>query len=244
MVLKDQMKGTFESKTVQQDCFHIAKTFNKSKGTIHSGRILVSLGANIHFTAMTLTVLFWLFSLSIFPENLSASSNNNLELNKKYSATLEKCVDGDTAHFNINGKVYKTRFLYIDTPESTNKIEPFGNVAAEFSCTMLREGNIILETDGDELYDKYDRLLAWVWVDDKLLQEEITRAGWVKGFYDYGNYRYEEPIHAAMEEAKTAKRGIYGDGESETNINNFIVVVALIIIVVSGIVIAFKRNKK
>lgn len=35
-----------------------------------------------------------------------------------YQAELSDCTDGDTAVFMINGKEYKTRFLYIDTPEA------------------------------------------------------------------------------------------------------------------------------
>ena len=42
------------------------------------------------------------------------------------NATLNKCVDGDTAWFNVDGKIIKTRFLAIDTPESTKEIEEYG----------------------------------------------------------------------------------------------------------------------
>lgn len=139
----------------------------------------------------------------------------NLKLGQQYPAELVKCVDGDTAHFNIKGKTYKTRFLYIDTPESTNRIEPFGKEASEYTCSFLKQGEIILETDGNALFDKYDRLLAWVWVDGKLQQEEITKAGLVKGFYDYGNYLYEERIISAMEEAKSSGRGMYATEQKD-----------------------------
>ena len=134
---------------------------------------------------------------------------NGLMIGEKYPATLEKCTDGDTAHFNLNGTVYKTRFLYIDTPESTNRTEPFGKEASEYTCSFLKQGTITLETDGKDLFDRYDRLLAWVWVDDKLHQEEITKAGFVKGFYDYGDYKYEDLVVAAMDDAKSNFRGIY-----------------------------------
>ncbi len=133
----------------------------------------------------------------------------DLILGEKYLATLEKCTDGDTAQFNINGTIYKTRFLYIDTPESTNKIEPFGKEASEFTCSFLKQGSITLETDGKDLFDKYDRLLAWVWVDNKLHQEEITKAGLVKKFYDYGDYKYENRINAAMDYAKENGIGLF-----------------------------------
>lgn len=235
-----QIKRTNRCETAQQALFHTSKTFNKK----NLENICVSSRRSRHFAALTLAALFIFFSLTIFPEKSLASNERNLELNKKYSAFLEKCVDGDTAYFNINGKVYKTRFLYINTPESTNKVEPYGSEAAEFSCSKLKEGNITLETDGGNLFDKYDRLLAWVWIDDKLLQEEITRAGLVKGFYDYGDYRYEERIHAAMEEAKTSQRGMYEEDGGETNINNFLVIAASVIIVVGGLLLGLKKNIK
>ncbi|MBP1942273.1 thermonuclease family protein [Cytobacillus luteolus] len=132
-----------------------------------------------------------------------------LEMGKTYTATLEKCTDGDTANFNINGTIYKTRFLYIDTPESTTQKEPFGKEASEYTCNFLKQGTIKLETDGGDLFDKYDRLLAWVFVDGKLHQEEITKAGFVEDFYDYGTYKYEDRVIAAMSFAKTNYTGMY-----------------------------------
>ncbi|WP_246861101.1 thermonuclease family protein [Bacillus sp. REN3] len=137
-------------------------------------------------------------------------SSKKLQLGKSYPANLVDCTDGDTAVFNLNGKNYKTRFLYIDTPESTREIEPFGPEAAEFTCSFLQKGPITLETDGGNLFDRYDRLLAWVWVGDQLHQEEITKAGLVEGYYDYGSYKYENRIGSAMEYAKANGNGIYG----------------------------------
>jgi micrococcal nuclease len=139
----------------------------------------------------------------------TVEESGELQIGKKYNAILEKCTDGDTATFSINGKSYKTRFLYIDTPESTNQIEPFGKEASAFTCDFLQNGQITLETDGRNLYDKYDRLLAWVWVGDQLHQQEITKAGLVEDFYDYGKYKYEDQIIAAMKVAKDQKVGIY-----------------------------------
>ncbi|WP_078547605.1 thermonuclease family protein [Litchfieldia alkalitelluris] len=144
-------------------------------------------------------------------------TSSDLLLGAKYNAILKQCTDGDTAQFIINGTTYKTRFLYIDTPESTNKVEPFGKEASEFTCAFLQKGKIVLETDGLELFDKYDRLLAWVWVDNQLHQEEITKIGLVKKFYDYGNYKYEDRIHEAMEEARSSQLGLYGKEGSNSN---------------------------
>jgi micrococcal nuclease len=144
-----------------------------------------------------------------------SGSSATLRLGEKYPATLVKCVDGDTAKFIVNGREYTTRFLFIDTPESTIEIEPFGKEASRFTCSRLKQGNITLETDGSTLFDKYHRLLAWVWVGNKLLQEEVTKAGLVEDFYDYGNYKYENRIRAAMAEAKRNGMGMYSHSSAQ-----------------------------
>jgi micrococcal nuclease len=142
---------------------------------------------------------------------------SSLKLGSTYPATLERCVDGDTAVLTVNGTSYNTRFLFIDTPEYTSQKEPFGKEASAFTCDFLEEGNITIQTDGNDLFDKYDRLLAWVYVGEKLHQEEITRLGLVEDFYDYGDYLYEETIRNAMEDAKANEVGIYG-GEPDQGI--------------------------
>ncbi|WPZ17895.1 thermonuclease family protein [Geobacillus subterraneus] len=134
----------------------------------------------------------------------------SLRLGRTYEAALVECVDGDTAKFRVNGHVYTTRFLFIDTPESTIEVEPYGKEASQFTCSRLQQGNIVLETDGNTLFDKYQRLLAWVWVDHRLLQEELAKAGLVEDVYDYGNYKYESRVREAYEEAKRNGVGMYG----------------------------------
>jgi micrococcal nuclease len=133
-----------------------------------------------------------------------------IAMNKKYTATLTQCTDGDTANFKINGKVYKTRFLFIDTPENTTQVEPFGKEASNYTCTALKKAKkITLETDGKDIFDKYNRLLAWVWLDGRLHQEDITKAGLVEDFYDYGDYKYEQKVRNALSFAKKNKKGMY-----------------------------------
>ncbi|WP_407691407.1 thermonuclease family protein [Robertmurraya mangrovi] len=49
--------------------------------------------------------------------------------------------------------------------------EKFGKEAANYTCSKLKQAKkILLETDGKDVYDKYDRLLAWVLLDGKLHQ--------------------------------------------------------------------------
>ncbi|WP_025950005.1 thermonuclease family protein [Geobacillus thermocatenulatus] len=138
------------------------------------------------------------------------SGRLTLRLGRTYPAELVECIDGDTAKFRVNGHVYTTRFLFIDTPESTIQVEPYGKEASRFTCSRLHQGNILLETDGNALFDKYQRLLAWVWVGKRLLQEDLAKAGLVEDFYDYGDYKYEARVRKAYEEAKRTGAGMYG----------------------------------
>lgn len=125
---------------------------------------------------------------------------------------LDKCVDGDTAWFLVEGDRVKSRFLYIDTPESTNKVEKKGKEASEFVQEQLENAKTIeveFNEDGDQ-YDKYDRALHWVFVDGELLQEKIAEAGYVKKYYDYGyDYKYKDIIIEADKKAQQNKVGLY-----------------------------------
>jgi micrococcal nuclease len=120
--------------------------------------------------------------------------------------TLDRCVDGDTAWFYPIGKA---RFLYIDTPEIYPEMQPFGQEAADYTCDALSDAKVIqIEYEGRR-EDDYGRQLVWVWVDGKLLQEELARSGYVGRVYDYDDYKYEKRIDQAIKEAQKNKAGIY-----------------------------------
>lgn len=134
---------------------------------------------------------------------MGCESNTRSDLTR---ITLSSCVDGDTARFESLGRV---RFLYIDTPEVHPIEEPLGKEAADFTCEMLKNADAIyIEYDGERL-DQYDRVLGWIWVDDLLLQEELTKAGYVDYFYEYNQPKYRDRIQRAFQEAKKNKVGLF-----------------------------------
>lgn len=148
----------------------------------------------------------------------------------KETVTLEKCIDGDTATFkDSSGNSYKTRFLAIDTPETvhpTKGEQPYGKEASNYTCnTLTSASSIQLETDSNsDIKDRYGRLLAWVYVDGKLLQESLVEQGLAKVAYLYGDYKYTEQLKVVESNAKTSKLGVWSitDDTSEaveTNVN-------------------------
>lgn len=129
------------------------------------------------------------------------------------NVSLAKCVDGDTARLYIEGKETVVRFLAIDTPETVKQgteEHPFGKEASSYTCEALTNANEIkLEFENSNEKDKYDRTLAWVWVDGLLLQQSLVAEGFAEVKYLYGEYKYTEQIQAIQTQAKLDKKGIW-----------------------------------
>ena len=170
--------------------------------------------------------------------------HNVLAKNDKIVVTLSKCVDGDTAWFISNGEKIKTRFLAIDTPESTNKIEPYGKEASEYTCKVLTNASKIeieYDSNSDKL-DKYGRHLVWVFVDGNLLQEQIIDEGLAEVAYLYGDYKYTSILEKAEKSAKKNKVGMWSD-ETEDDTSYLYLVLIVLGIIIIYICLPKKRKK-
>lgn len=69
-------------------------------------------------------------------------------------------VDGDTFIVDIKGKTEKVRLIGVDALEIDT---PLGKIAREFTAKYIVGETVYLEYDVDR-YDKYLRLLAYVWL--------------------------------------------------------------------------------
>ena len=138
----------------------------------------------------------------------------------KESVEFFRCVDGDTARFIKDKKEIKVRFLGIDSPEiekPNQEAEPYGDSAKNYTCNRLKRANKIqLEYEpASDKVDKYDRVLAYVFVDDKLLEESIVKNGYAEVKYLKKDYKYYDELIDAENYAKDKKKGIYSEGSSE-----------------------------
>ena len=128
---------------------------------------------------------------------------------EKGTYAVERVVDGDTI---IIAPEVRVRLIGVDTPETVrpdHPVEPFGPEASTFTRSFLRGGTVRLTFDR-ERFDRYRRHLAYVWVDGRMLNEELLRAGlgrWASTFH------YSVPMKnrfkAAQQEAQEAGRGIW-----------------------------------
>ena len=150
---------------------------------------------------------------------LVACGKNNIEgfqfhSNNIIPATVVRVIDGDTIIADINGERERIRLLLIDTPETVKPDleypEPFGEEATEFARSIIKQGAVIgIEIDENER-DRYERLLAYIWVGEKLFNELIVREGLARvAFVFPPNTRHLNRLEEAQREARENKRGIW-----------------------------------
>ena len=163
-------------------------------------------------------------------ENVDYAGQVKLDMSSgtaKQEVTVKLFVDGDTTHFYVpnsvmSSGVLKARYLAVNTPESTGKIEEYGKKASKFTREKLEKAtSIIIESDtatwqADSTGDRY---LSWVWyktadmedyrnLNIELLQEGLAIAS------NSANNIYGEVCMKAINQAKTNKLNVYS-GEKD-----------------------------
>ena len=127
--------------------------------------------------------------------------------------TLVSTTDGDTIRVLYNGVDEPVRYLLIDTPETNHPRlgkQPFGPEAKERNRALVNSGKLTLEFDIGEKRDKYGRLLAYVYVDGKSVQETLIREGLARVAYAYPpNIRHLTRYEEAQKEAQSKKAGFW-----------------------------------
>ena len=160
-----------------------------------------------------------------YDENFNKVENETEGSTNKIEVKLVSAVDGDTAKFTMNGETVTVRFLGINTKETVHPDigeEPYGKEASNFTKEKLENATKIeLEFDnsaGEK--DKYDRYLAWIWVDDVLLQNLLVENGLAETYMLQNNYKYAGILQESEEIAKNNKLGIWSEEDNNLVNNN------------------------
>lgn len=163
-------------------------------------------------------------------EHVDYVSELKLDMNSstaKQKVTVKSYIDGDTTHFYVptsvvSSGVLKARYLSVNTPESTGKIEEWGKTASNFTKEKLKTATeIIIESDDRNWnWDSTgDRYLVWIWykpqgstefrnLNLELLQNGLAIAS------NSGQNRYGEICLQAIAQAKREKLYVYS-GEKD-----------------------------
>ncbi|PIR49618.1 hypothetical protein COU79_03865 [Candidatus Peregrinibacteria bacterium CG10_big_fil_rev_8_21_14_0_10_54_7] len=107
----------------------------------------------------------------------------------------------------------RVRLIGIDTPETVHPskpVEEYGKQASEFTRALLQGKNVELEFDA-ELYDKYERLLAYVFTEDgTMAQAELLRRGLAYAYLRFPFARKDE-FFAYEQGARQAQLGLWSN---------------------------------
>ena len=177
------------------------------------------------FAAAVLLVSSILIASFLFADGVDYASQVRLNMNSetlKLEVTVEAFVDGDTTHFNVDSQDFptgrmKARYLGLNTPESTGKIEEYGKKASKFTREKLENASsIIVESDdGNWNVDSSGgRYLVWVWYRNsdsepyRNLNIELLQNG-LAAAYSTANNRYGTVAMAALNQAKEQKLNLY-----------------------------------
>lgn len=148
--------------------------------------------------------------------------NLNSETAKVVDVKVKNYIDGDTTHFVVDnsvveGGVLKARYLAIDTPESTGRIEPYGKKASKFTKEKISTAvSVVIEADGDswKADSTGSRYMTWVWykpsegADYRNLNVEILQNGLAIASNTAQN-RYGTTAMAALQQAKREKLNVH-----------------------------------
>ena len=121
---------------------------------------------------------------------------------------VTRVLDGDTIVFD-NGET--VRLIGVDAPETHHPeipVQRFGEEATEFLRRLVKGFECILEYEPNNLRDQYGRLLAYVFVGDRLANAEIIRRGYAYAYTRFPFRRQAEFI-ALEREARERQYGLW-----------------------------------
>jgi micrococcal nuclease len=171
---------------------------------------------------------FWFFQFGIvfvllFPFPLDGSWAED-------RATVRKVVDGDTLDVLVDGRKRRIRLIGVDTSElhesdklihdakrsrcTEADLQELGAEATRFVSHVLAPGDTVRLEYGPRRYDDYKRVLAFVWLaDGRLLNELLLCEGYAQARLHYVfRSDYRTRFQQCGQQAQAASKGLWSAG--------------------------------
>lgn len=177
-----------------------------------------------------ITILFAVYYKNYLNNNINIYQENNITTNinntdkennqvELTEATVTKVIDGDTIWVDINGKEEKVRFIGVNCPEYTTKIEEYGKEATEYTTNELLGKKVYLQKDISQT-DDYNRLLRYVWlekidtineenIENYLFNAKLVINGYAQSNYYKPDISLQNYLEKFEKESKEQKIGIW-----------------------------------
>ncbi len=118
------------------------------------------------------------------------------------SATVVEVLDGTTVDVQLDGRVYRVRYLGIDVPDAA------AQRALEFNRFAVEGESVALEKDAIEA-DQAGRLLRYVYVHGEMVNKALLVNGYAAVASYPPGFKYQSEFLLAQEQARAAMRGIW-----------------------------------
>lgn len=126
-------------------------------------------------------------------------------------------VDGDTVDIWMNGEEIRIRLLGVDTPETVrpgSPVECFGKESSKYTEESLLGEIVSIETDPTQAeYDRYGRLLAYIYLDGDSLSfnQTLLREGYATVYKNRIPIQLQDQFIEAERLAREEDKGLWGN---------------------------------
>lgn len=133
---------------------------------------------------------------------------------------VTRVIDGDTIIIDLAGKNVTLRMIGVNTPETLDPRKPvecFGKEASLQTTQLLEGKKVILGFDDtQDRWDKYKRLLAYVYREDGLfINKDLIERGYAYEYTYNTPYIYQKDFDSAERDARENGRGLWASGVCE-----------------------------
>jgi len=129
---------------------------------------------------------------------------------------VKRVIDGDTIELD-NGE--RVRLIGIDTPETvhpTKSVQYFGKEASNFTKNLV-EGKLVKIEYDVQKRDKYNRLLAYVYLEDgTFINAELVKQGYAQVSTYPPNVKYVHLFTKLQTEARENNRGLWAKNQESS----------------------------
>jgi len=132
---------------------------------------------------------------------------------ERIAAKVTRVADGDSFYVGLPDGEEEVRMIGVDTPETVDPDEPvqcYGPEASAFTHRLLVPGTPVDLELGAETRDSYGRLLAYVYLDGRLVEAMLARRGLARPLTIAPNDARAPLFERLAARAGSAGRGMWG----------------------------------
>lgn len=150
---------------------------------------------------------------------LTLSSVGGCSSSPEEGLRVKRIIDGDTIELE-NGEV--VRYIGIDTPETRRREgqewiydpQPFAEESAQFNRELVEGKRIRLEYDVVRR-DRFNRILAYVYVGDLFVNAEMLKQGYAMLYTRPPNVKYIDLLVRLQRQARESNRGLWAGAQAD-----------------------------